>query len=141
MSLEDLDLFLGGAPLTSGGDRSVERAVLHQEEVAFQLHLDAGHGFELSPSVGLAHFGYWSRSREGDTDRGGSAFLRAGLIARWFYKRFFVGVDAGWCPVELVRYELVPGRRDDELRAERLPVRDAFDARRVTAALQVGLSL
>jgi hypothetical protein len=136
----DWDFFLGGktvAPRPANG--SVGAAFMHLEDLSLTLHFGGDSGLDLYPSIGVSHFGYHLDTNEQDWT-GGSVFLRAGAGLQYIYKRFFIGVDVGWYPVELGRYGVVHNEHGDDEFHERA-VDDPFDSRRVTFSGHMGLAL
>lgn len=111
--------------------------VAHLTELSVAMHLLPKQMFDLYTTLGLSHFGYEVDYREG-TERGGAAYTRLGAGANVHISRFFVGVDFGWYPVELFRYDLNEVRRDD-YEADLAPVNNRFEAKRYTLTAQVGL--
>lgn len=138
---DDFDFFLGGrsvAPRSIAvGD--IRRAFLHMEELSMTVHLGSRHAFDIYPSLGISHFGYYVRSDQ--TERGGAGYVHAGLGFNWIYKRFFAGLDLGWYPIEMFRYSVERTARGGELELVSRNVGDPFDARRFTISGHAGLSL
>lgn len=117
----------------------LERAFQHKEELSVTIHARSHGSIDLYTAFGFSHVGYDLRS--GDlNERGGSAYLRAGIGLNWFFRRFFIGADLGWYPLEIFRYaiERTGPRNTDEVRWK--DVSSPYDAGRLTFAGHTGLS-
>jgi hypothetical protein len=94
--------FNGGSHISATG--TLHSAFTHLEDLALTFHFGhSTHGFDLEPSIGLAHFGYDFKT-DGGEEKGGAGFMKLAIGANWFYKRFFLGAEAGWYPLEIFKY-------------------------------------
>lgn len=106
-------------------------------EVGATTHLRAWRHFDLYAGIGVSHFGYLFDQREG-RQLGGGVYGRLGLGFNWFWRAAFVGLDAGWYPVEAFRYEV--RRQEDGSDVVAFEQRkDPFDPRRFVMSGHVGL--
>jgi hypothetical protein len=113
----------------------------HMEELSFTLHLGSRwHGLDLSPSIGVAHMGYSIDSSDQGLQRGGTGYLRAGAALNWFYKRFFLGVDVGWYPVQLFSYTIEQRGEQQDVGARFVNNGNGYDSHRITLSGHMGLS-
>jgi hypothetical protein len=150
----DGDLSSHGYGFFNGGSVSttaeVFSAFTHFEDLALTFHLGhhGSHGFDLFPSIGVAHFGYDLKTDIGDI-KGGAGFAKLGLGLNWFYKRFFVGVELGWYPLEIFKYGIgqsqtqptlavQPNRNPQQVTFE--DVGTAWDAHRTRFTFQLGMN-
>jgi hypothetical protein len=133
--------FVGGRSPTPPVSGHVSSAFVHMEDLAFALHFGSQHhGLDLSPSIGLSHFGYSIDSTDQGTQRGGAGFVRVGAALSYFYKRFFAGIDVGWYPWQIFNYtiDLRPETRDTGVAFKDFG--NAYDSHRVSIAGHVGLN-
>ena len=136
----DLNNFLTneewGVPQLDLGN--VRRGFAHVTDLALAWHWFRKSRFDFHPTIGVSHFGYDVDLREGPSVQGGSAFLRLGLGLNWHWRRVFFGVDVGWYPYELIRYELRPDDDGDGRSAETVEVDDRYNSKRVISSAHVG---
>lgn len=121
-------------------DKLLQGGFAHLVDVGIGWHIFRGSRFDLHPTLSISHFGYSVDLRSLPEQRGGSAFVRFGLGLNYFWRRLFVGVDVGWYPIELVRYEVRQSPNDpedDELRTR--DIDDYFDERRIVGKAHVGI--
>lgn len=103
-------------------------------EPAVTYHFRPGERFDVYASAGVSAFAYRL-----DEARGGSALVRTGVGAQWFWRAIFVGAELGWYPIELAR---VTGRREGNVEIFRVDrAEEPFDARRATFIAHVGVRL
>jgi len=115
----------------------LERGGAYMVEVGATTHLRAWRHFDLYAGIGVSHFGYLFDQREG-RQLGGGVYGRLGLGFNWFWRAAFVGLDAGWYPVEAFRYEV--RRQEDGSDVVAFEQRkDPFDPRRFVMSGHVGL--
>jgi hypothetical protein len=115
----------------------LERGGAYMVEVGANAHLRAWRHFDLYASLGVSHFGYLFDQREG-RQLGGGVYGRVGVGFNWFWRAAFVGLDAGWYPVEAFRYEVRRQEDGSDLVAFEQR-KDPFDPRRFVMSGHVGL--
>jgi hypothetical protein len=129
--------FFNGASASS--NNGVLSAFTHLEDLSMTFHFGhQSHGLDLFPSFGFAHYGYNLRTDLGN-EKGGAGFLKVGVGLNWFYKRFFIGGELGWYPVELFRYTLDRNDRGAD-QAMFHDVGHAVDSHRVRFTAHVGMN-
>ena len=116
----------------------ISRGFAHITDLGIAWHIFGQEQFEINPTVAISHFGYDIDMQSGDPLRGGSVLLRVGLAANYYWRRFFVGFDVGWYPVELVRYELLEDQ-DGEWEPNSLDIDDRFNEGRFISSAHIGL--
>ena len=136
---EGFDNFLGneewGVPQVDPSQ--VERGFAHITDLNFAWHLFNRSRFDLHPTFGVAHFGYHVDLRRQASLQGGSVLLRFGLGLNWHWRRLFAGVDLGWYPYEVLRYEVVE-QRDGDRDARDVEIDDRWDSRRLITSGHIG---
>lgn len=127
-----------GVPQLLPGTRSSGFA--HAQDLSVAFHFLPRSRWDLYASAGLGHVGYRLRAEGADPVTGGSGYGRLGAGLAYHYRRFFVGIDLGWYPLEVLRYRIDEGERS----AQAIPPGDrgewvALDARRVMGSWRFGL--
>lgn len=128
------DRWANPAGLSQG---QLERGGAYMVEVGATAHLLAWRHFDLYGGLGVSHFGYLFDQREG-RQLGGGVYGRVGVGFNWFWRAAFVGLDAGWYPVEAFRYEVRRQEDGSDLVAFEQR-KDPFDPRRFVMSGHVGM--
>ena len=119
---------------TGGVNRNtLERGMGHLLDLSLAFHPLRKSRLDLSPSIGLSHFGYDLRYPT-FRNRGGSGLMRLGLAANYHFRWLYVGMDFGWYPVELFRYRI-----EDDGDARGVEIERRLDPRRFTMTAQLGV--
>lgn len=121
----------------TSGNGNVESAVAHLVDLSLTAHLRPGSIFDPYLALGLSHYGYdilYSDSHE----RGGAGYTRLGGGVNLHLGRFIAGVDAGWYPLEFVRYRIDEGRRGEDPEAVGQEIEEPFAADRFTVSAHIG---
>lgn len=122
-------------PGVASGD--AQDALTYVIDAGKRVHLFRKRSFDVYLSMGLSWFGYDLENVKGLRVSGGSVLARMGPGLRWHFGRFSAGVDLGWYPIEILRFQndLAPGSGEG-FRELEIPDRLQWD--RFTASFRSG---
>jgi hypothetical protein len=131
----------------------------HLIDTALAVHVIPNSRFDLFPTVGFSYMGYGFEYDDHE-EKGGAGYLRVGAGFNIVIKRFYLGLDFGWYPLELFHHgtepravarldsSLLPGGGDntgntgndnDNADEDDGDGRGRFNAKRMTLTAHVGL--